>query len=314
MNTLLKHGLNEYRSHKVRHEQFLRHSRRAAALLETAGIASPETHTLMLTPLIEIAWVDGRVGRPEQNAILEAADIYGLLDDEGVSMAIMDRMVTRPVRGQLEAWWADLGKALQFIPISQMAAITVLLLEQTRFIAALGQKRIFGLWRGYGAGHEEVAALDGMESRFSAISEGRADATPARAVHADDFVKVLPLIKVAWADGRISKRERQMIFDSLFDLGVQPTNENLRQLLEWLELKPDDDFFAESIRKLREGFESLGPDERADIKYSILSQCTLVAEVSGSDPGVPGGNRISREETETVKHIARLLSGAVHKN
>ena len=126
---------------------------------------------------------------------------------------------------------------------------------------------------------------------------------------------MLPLIKVAWADGRITKRERQLIFDSLFDLGVEPTNDNLQLLLKWLELKPEDEFFEASMAKLRTGLEKLGPDARSDKKYSLLSRCTLVAEASGGDTtDASGGTKICREEVETVKHIARLLSRAIERN
>jgi hypothetical protein len=46
----------------------------------------------------------------------------------------------------------------------------------------------------------------------------------------------------------------------------------------------------------------------------LISQCTLVAEVSGGDSNFPaGGKRICDEEITAVKQIARILSGAIKK-
>jgi hypothetical protein len=79
-------------------------------------------------------------------------------------------------------------------------------------------------------------------------------------------------------------------------------------------LSPDDEFFAVSLEKLREDLESLDDDRRADEKYSLISKCTLIAEASGGNSKYPsGGTRICAEEVDAVKHIARLLSGAIDR-
>ena len=105
-----------------------------------------------------------------------------------------------------------------------------------------------------------------------------------------------------------------MIFDSMFDLGIDPNDENLSQLLGWLELSPSEEFFQESLEKLRAGLETLSGDERANEKYSLISQCTLIAEASGGNSNSPsGGPRICDEEITAVKQIARILNGAIEK-
>ena len=85
--------------------------------------------------------------------------------------------------------------------------------------------------------------------------------------------------------------------------------------MKWLELSPDDEFITASLQKLRQEFELLDDDRRADEKYGLISKCTMVAEASGGNSASPsGGHRICAEEIAAVKHIARLLAGAVDRS
>ena len=316
MSNFLMHGIAEYRNQSNRDRQFNGYARRIGNLLQISGLTINESYLLMLTPMIEVAWVDGRIGRREQNAILKAAESYGLLRDDANFVEIMERLSTRPHTAMIELWWDGIASMLSALPVGQIAAISSLMLAQTRYVADLGQKQIFGQWRGHSSGENEQNKLEETEKRFSSL-ETRQPATGSAAKKngIDNHLKLLPLVKVAWADGRITKRERQMIFDSLFDLGVDPNNENLNRLLGWLEISPKDEFFRESLEKLRAGLETLSDDEHANEKYSLISQCTLVAEASGGDSNSPsGGARICDEEITVVKQIARILNGAIGRN
>jgi hypothetical protein len=263
--------------------------------------------TLLLTPLIEIAWTDGKVGRAEQNAILRAAEQYGLLEKDETFLTVLDRLTTRPAEKTIDRWWEDIYTVLAFLPLGQTAAVCSLMLEQTRYIAELGQERIFGLWRGHTSGQDEILKLKEMEDRIELLQ----NSSISSAVDLK-FLKMLPLVKVAWADGRITKREREMIFDSMIDLGVEPNDENIKQLLKWLELSPNDEFFNKSLKRLYLSLEGMDADQRANEKYSLISKCTQIAEVSGGNSHTPsGGRKICDEEVMAVKHIARFLNGAI---
>ncbi|MBK8466947.1 MAG: TerB family tellurite resistance protein [Chloracidobacterium sp.] len=313
MDNFLLQGIEAYRNQTTRERKFVGYARRIRSLLQTAGRTSDDTFLLMLTPLIEVAWVDGRVGRFEQNAVLKTAEIYGLLKDDVNFVEIMTRLSSRPHASVMETLWNDIADRLYGLPLGMTAAISSLMLEQTRYVADLGQKQIYGLWRGHSSGTDEEINFQQTEKRLSRLDTKESQLNSKTEKNGiSDHLKLLPLVKVAWADGRITKRERQMIFDSLFDLGVDPSDENLNQLLHWLELSPKEDFFQESLEKLRAGLETLDDDERAKEKYSLISQCTLIAEVSGGDSNFPaGGRRICDEEITAVKQIARILNGAI---
>ncbi len=315
MNNFLLQGITEFRKQSTHERQFKGYARRIRNLLEISCATSDEAYMLMLTPMIEVAWVDGRVGRAEQNAILKTAEIYGLLRSDENCVEIMSRLSSRPHAAMIERLWDGVANLLSGMPLGQTAAISSLMLRQTRFVAELGQKQIFGMWRGHSSGESEKSKLEETEKRFSRLEQRMTTSDSTSQKNGiDDHLKMLPLVKVAWADGRITKRERQMIFDSMFDLGVDPNNKNLDQLLGWLELSPKEEFFKESLEKLRAGLETLSDDDRAEQKYSLISQCTLVAEVSGGDSDSPsGGPRICDEAITAVKQIARILNGAIER-
>lgn len=308
-------GIAEYRKQASRERQFIGYARRIRNLLRTTGRTSDTSYLLLLTPMIEVAWVDGRVGRAEQNAILKTAEVYGLLGDDENFVEIMERLSSRPTAATIERLWDSIADLLSGLPIGQIAAISSLMLGQTRFVADLGKKQIYGMWRGHSSGEDERNKVGETEKRLAGLETKRSvSGSNAKEAGIGTHIKLLPLVKVAWADGRITKRERQMIFEALFDLGVDPNDENLNQLLGWLELSPNDNFFRESLEKLRAGLETLPDDERANEKYSLISQCTLVAEASGGNSKSPsGGRRICDEEITAVKQIARILNGSIKR-
>ncbi len=316
MDNFSMQAIEAYRNQTTRERKFAGYARRIRRLMQATERTSDAAFLLMLTPMIEVAWVDGRVGRAEQNAILKTAEVYGLLRDDGNFVEIMTRLSSRPHAAMLEKFWDNIVDQLSGLPLGMTAAISSLMLAQTRYVADLGQKQIFGIWRGHSSGRDEENNFEETEKRLSRFHTKESQTScKSRKNGIADHLKLLPLVKVAWADGRITKRERQMIFDSLFDLGVDPNNENLNQLHHWLELSPKEEFFQESLEQLKAGLETLDDDERAREKYSLISQCTLVAEVSGGDSDSPsGGPRICDEEITAVKQIARILNGAIERN
>lgn len=307
MNELMKDGLSGFRRQIQNESAFLDNARLVRNLLAIEGHNDGETLLTFLTPMIEVAWVDGRIGRAEQNAILRTAEEYGLLDQDNSIQDLTELLTARPTVDQIDTWWCKIRSVLDGFPPSDTIAISSIMLAQAQYVAELGQKRIVGWWRGYASGRDEEEQLSEITQRLSDV--GRQN------IEDDGRLKLIPLLKVAWADGRITKKERRLIFDSLFDLGVEPNDENLSKVLEWLEFTPGDRFLNESMQKLREGLEDLHPDERARQKYELLSKCTLLAEVSGGNSQFAGGGaRICDEEIIAVKEIAKLLNGAASKS
>ena len=307
MKSFLKSGLYEYQKQKQAESEFGEHTRRIKQIF---NLGLPERSPIaltILTPLISIAWTDGKVGRNEQDAIVRAADEYGIFDNEDVYLTLMERLTSRPHRELIQKLWAELASYCEDLDAANCTAFASHLYQQTRYVGELSEEYTFGFWRTHRAGAGEKDNLADAGRRISILIRNETDERAP-----DELRRVVPLVEVAWADGRITRRERQMIFDTLVEMNIPESEENLLTLAEWLELRPDDSFFAEALHDIRNDIAAAGPDVGTEQKYDIISRCTLVAEASGGETGFAGGGaRICDEEIQTVKQIARILNGAM---
>ncbi len=307
MKSFLKSGLYEYQKQKQAESEFEEHIRRIKQIFNLGQPERAPIALTILTPLISIAWTDGKVGRNEQYAVVKAADQYGILENDEIHLTLMERLTSRPHGELIQKLWAELASHCEGLDAANCTAFASHLYQQTRYIGELSEEYTFGFWRTHRAGAGEKDNLADTGRRISVLIRKNKDERAP-----DELRRVVPLIEVAWADGRITRRERQMIFDSLVDMNIPNSEENLRTLAEWLELRPDDSFFAEALHEIRNEIASGDPDAGTEQKYDIIARCTLVAEASGGEIGFAGGGvRICDEEIETVKQIARILNGAM---
>ena len=307
MQALAKAGIEEYKKRKEAEQNFTDRTGRIKELLELSTPDRAADSLLVLTPLISIAWTDGKVGRSEQDAILRAAEIYGGFESEELCLSLMESLTTRPDRTTITRRWNELATRCRELNSAEATALASHLYQQTKYIGELSEKYTFGLWRAYRIGRDEQEQLADTERRISDLI-----LDPPYTTVTGQLTGIVPLVKVAWADGHITRREREMILDSMAEMDIPRSEENLRMLAEWLDLRPDDEFFAGALQTLRDEIANGDRDVAAERKYDILSRSTLVAEVSGGSAGFTGGGvRICEEEIQTVKQIARILSGAM---
>ena len=122
-----------------------------------------------------------------------------------------------------------------------------------------------------------------------------------------DVVKILfalPLIAVGWADGEISERERSLIQELA---GVRGDDKAARQLQQWLDQKPPQEFLDRGLRLIGLLLKELPPEEGSKGGRELLSSAIRIAEVSG---GILGLGSISAEERELIERIAREIQSA----
>lgn len=305
--------IDRYHERQLARKDFELHTRRIFELFDfPPGKRLFNLHTL-LTPLIAIAWSDGRIGVHEKDAIMRAGEVYGLLADGAAGQRLVESLTSRPTADEVDAGWEAISRTSYSLQPDEIAAVASLLYQQAKFIGELGQKHEFGRLNELRLGRDEEELLHTTEDRLAEIlcevTDNREHPEIAELRKADErLMKVIPLVKVAWADGRVSKRERQMIFASIAHFGIDQTPENIAKLAEWLDLQPDDEFFQQSLEEL--GFElaDRGNDSLQSTKYEIISRCTLVADASGTFSR-DEGTRICDEEIHTVKEIAKILTG-----
>jgi len=115
----------------------------------------------------------------------------------------------------------------------------------------------------------------------------------------------VPLVAVAWADGTLDDKERSAIVASLGTAGVVADSPAGQLIQSWLSnLPPPSMLEAWSSYTSALGAE-LSPDERHQLRDSVLGRARAVAEAAGGFLGF--GKRVSRAEEELLQKLARAF-------
>lgn len=116
---------------------------------------------------------------------------------------------------------------------------------------------------------------------------------------------VLPLVHVAWADGRIQKGERALILSVLEKRGIPPRSDASLFIESLLEARPSETFLAESLALLVDLAQKTGAN-----RDDIVELCAKVADAGGGL--LAFGARTTDAEKTLIGDVARALGdGAV---
>jgi hypothetical protein len=118
------------------------------------------------------------------------------------------------------------------------------------------------------------------------------------------LLHLVPLVQVAWAEGGVSDDERRLIVEAARSHGVTPGSAADRQLAEWLETRPSDEFFERTLRAVGAILEGRPAEERQSGQRDLLAYSSAIASASG---GILGFGRISEKEREILARITRTL-------
>ncbi|MEP7270757.1 MAG: hypothetical protein ABI882_04600 [Acidobacteriota bacterium] len=129
------------------------------------------------------------------------------------------------------------------------------------------------------------------------------------------LLPVMPLIHVAWANGKISPRERRMIIDVARASDIEEGSEADRRLETLLNESQPEAVWDANFLAMRAVLESLPAERRDEMRQSVLTYCTSLAALSkglfGFDTGI---SAIEKEALERViKEMAPPESDAARK-
>jgi len=111
---------------------------------------------------------------------------------------------------------------------------------------------------------------------------------------------LVPLLEVAWADGHISKEERELILKEASKTGIEDGTEAYMLLSNWLETKPENQLFT-SWNVYVEGLcNELSANQIVDFKNDVLARAKAVAEASG---GILGIGKVSKSEKLVLEKL-----------
>jgi hypothetical protein len=118
------------------------------------------------------------------------------------------------------------------------------------------------------------------------------------------LLPLVPLVRVAWAEGGVSPQERKMIVDLARARGIAEGSAADRQLAAWLQRAPDESVFTRATRLISamlSGRSANVADLSAD---DLVKYCEDIAAASG---GLLGIGRVSSEERKLLSSIATEL-------
>lgn len=112
---------------------------------------------------------------------------------------------------------------------------------------------------------------------------------------------ILPLIHIAWADGRVQPAEQRMILDILTHRGIQPTDEAWLFVAALLEQPPAQEYMELILRLLRDVLQYNGqnPD-------TIVDLCLQVASAAGGFLRLT--SPVSDDERKALENVAQTLT------
>jgi len=120
-----------------------------------------------------------------------------------------------------------------------------------------------------------------------------------------------PLVQVAWAEGKVVKREAEAVLRLARERGIEEGSPAYAQLVEWLKVRPDQALFDTALEVIKHGYSVLPLKEREARIDRVLDACHKVGEASGSEIArqLGLGDGVSRTEASVLDTISNKLRG-----
>ena len=118
-------------------------------------------------------------------------------------------------------------------------------------------------------------------------------------------MSMLPLVRVAWADGAIDAKEREALMRAVEERGMHPGTPGHKLLSNWLEHKPSQAIQAAWEKYIQSLWPSLEPRERDELRERLLRLARGVAEAAGGFLGL--GSKISPAEKSVLEELEAAL-------
>lgn len=119
------------------------------------------------------------------------------------------------------------------------------------------------------------------------------------------LLPLIPLLAVAWADGKITTAEDEAVTEIAINRGIALNSPAYQFLKDLLATRPSELFFERTTRVI---VHLVQADAASWVKKSLPELCIEVAEASGGFFGL--GNKVSPEERVLIEELAEQLKVA----
>jgi hypothetical protein len=119
-------------------------------------------------------------------------------------------------------------------------------------------------------------------------------------------LSLVPLIEVAWADGRLDDKERSALLAAAEQAGLSKDSASYQLLEEWLRERPSPQVLAAWKAYVAELSRTLDDQAKQALKQDLLGRARVVAEAAGGFLGL--GNRISSAEQAVLTELEQAFA------
>lgn len=120
-------------------------------------------------------------------------------------------------------------------------------------------------------------------------------------------IALVPLIEVAWADGKLDDAERAAVLKAAIAEGVDPDGPAHTLLDSWLASRPGPPLRAAWFAYVRAFCGRLSSEARRELQNTVLGNARSVAEATGGFLGL--GNKISPMEEQVLNDLRGAFEG-----
>lgn len=120
------------------------------------------------------------------------------------------------------------------------------------------------------------------------------------------LIHLVPLLQVAWADGRVDDKERQLIVDLARESQIEEGTEADRALQLWLEAPPSEEVQQANLKAVQAVLLAVPEDLRQKMQDDIIQYSITVASASRGLFGLEA--RVSRAEREVINNIVSEIA------
>jgi tellurite resistance protein len=133
------------------------------------------------------------------------------------------------------------------------------------------------------------------------------DRLVALGIHAETLaaLTLIPLVEVAWADGKMDAREREAILRGAESSGIQPGSPSYGLLEIWSHDRPAPELLETWKTYIRALVEELSADQKWHLEEKIIGRARAVAEAAGGFLGL--GAKVSAEEEAMLAELEQAF-------
>lgn len=152
------------------------------------------------------------------------------------------------------------------------------------------------------AERERLAAATGFGDQ-DLLSELVAQGVSTQSVAA---LSLVPLVLVAWADGKMDSKERPLILKAAREQGIADDSPAAKRLEDWLDTKPSPQLASTWKHYVRATTAKMSDEARQALRSDVVRRARAVAKASG---GPMGFGVVSSDEKRVIAELEKAFDG-----